>query len=186
MPEKAKNAAALQAALNGIWRNPMRLRIALAVVLAGVWYGGIYRPLVGQIESTRADLDTERKRIAMAEVIEGLRAQTKRFHDRLPPRADPNEEIQYLLDGVKALPVRLVSLNPMPPKEMEPYKTVAVRLQAEGRHPDLDRLLRWLEGNRRILRIEEITIEPADEGKATKAGQARQYKMDLIIMGVIG
>lgn len=191
MPAQPQNLAAFQTALNRFCRNPLRLRIALAAALAGGWYLALYRPLVGRIAAAHERLDTERKRIAVAEVIEDLKAETKRFNDRLPPRPDPNESIQYLLDGVKARPaVRLLSLTPTATKEMGPFQTVGVRLTAEATYPELDRLLRWLEQNPRIFRVEEITIGPVESsGPQRRQGgpvAAPQYSMELTILGVIG
>jgi Tfp pilus assembly protein PilO len=190
MPAQVDHLATLKTALDDLCHNTLRLRIAIAVVLAVLWYFAVYSPLTGRIEAARTLLDTERRRLALAEDIEELRAETKRFHDRLPPRPDPNEAIQHLLQGVKALPVRLVSLDPATSKDIGPYKTVSVTLKAEGQYTDLDRMLRWIESNPRILRIESISIAPADgrgeSGKVAGPAGPPQYKMDLEILGVIG
>jgi type II secretory pathway component PulM len=190
MPAPTSNVAALQAALNALGRNPLQLRIALAVALALVWYLALYRPLVGRIDATQKRLDTEHKRLAAADEIERLRTEVKRFHDRLPPRPDPNEAIEYILDGVKARPVRLVSLSPVPSKEMGPYRMVTVKLVAGGSYADLDDLLRWVETNPRLFRVDEITITPAEmkgqQRSSLDTAAEPQFDMQLVILGVLG
>jgi hypothetical protein len=190
MADQAKQIAALQAALGRLSQNPTQLRVVLALVLAGAWWGAVYRPLSERIASTQARLDNERQRLYLAETIEGLRAETQRFQERLPPRPDPNEAIQYLLDGVKALPVRLVSLTPAAGREMGPYKLVVVKLSAEGTYANLDRLLRWIETDRRLFRVEEIHLGPVEQKTSSGGGAGAvgepQYGLNLTILGVTG
>jgi hypothetical protein len=191
---KKATKATLGASLDRLCRNPVQVRVALAAVLAAGWYTTVYRPLSDRIAAAREDLETQKRRLVLADAVEILRTETERFNEHLPPRADPNEAVQYLLDGVKSLPVRLVSIAPMPGKELGPFKTVTMRLRAEGTYPDLDGLLRWVETDRRLLRVDEIKIGPSESDRrgtsaaAKKAAskQAPRYEMDLVIVGVIG
>ncbi len=185
MTDRAKNLSSLTVAFDRLCRNPMQLRAALAVTLVGGWYLAAYQPLIGKLEMAQQRLATERKRLALAESIEVLQSQVEQFQGHLPPRSDPNEAVNYLLDGVRSLPVRLISLDPGQTRDFGPYKAVAVKLKAEGTYSNLDRMLRWVETNPRLLRVETITIAPLG-GPPSAADEEPKFTIDLEIAGVIG
>jgi type II secretory pathway component PulM len=198
MSEAAKSSKGLksiEAALRAMSHNPSQLRVVLAVGLAVVWYMAVYQPLQGQLDSATQRLDTERKRLALASQVERMREEVARFEQRLPVRVsagspvDPNEAVQHLLDGVRRLPVRLVSVDPGQVQEFGPYKAVSVKIKAEGSYADLDRMLRWVETNPRMFRVDAIVVEPAEAvGAAARAAASKDpcYAMDLTVVGVIG
>jgi type II secretory pathway component PulM len=192
---KSKGLKSIDTTLRALSRNPAQLRVVLAVVLAVGWYMAIYQPMQGQLESARQRLDTERKRLALASQVELMREEVARFEQRLPVRAsagspvDPNEAVQYLLDGVRRMPVRLVSVDPGQVQEFGPYKAVSVKIKAEGAYAELDRMLRWVETNPRMFRVDAIIVEPVqDVGAAARASSSGdpRYAMDLTVVGVIG
>jgi hypothetical protein len=176
-----KRRSPLQARLEALVRHPLQFRVAIAVALIVAWYLAYYQPTVAAIEATRARLEIERKRLGLAEQIEDLRGQAARFRDRIPALTDQNAALQYLLDAVRAYPLKLTSLEPKPPKEVGPYKTLVVDITVEGAYGDLERLLRWVETNpERLFRVDLIRLERA---RLQGPGVPR-YQMQLVITGV--
>ena len=69
--------------------------------------------------------------------------------------------MQYLLGGIRRFPLRLTALDCDPPRDVGPYKAVVLRVDLEGAFFDMDALLRWLESNPRLFRIDSLRISPS-------------------------
>jgi Tfp pilus assembly protein PilO len=117
--------------------------------------------LSGQIAGASAEIDGERKLCQLAADVEHLRTQYRSFADRLPKQSDSKEWVQYLLGGIRRFPLRLTTLECDPPRDVGPYKAVVLRAELEGAFFDMDALLRWLESNPRLLRIDSLRIAPS-------------------------
>jgi Tfp pilus assembly protein PilO len=159
--------------------EPFQLKVAVCVALLGLWYFLGYSPLKERINATTSMLERDRKRLALATDIESLRAEVSRFADRLPPRSDPNEFLQYVLGGVRAGPLKLISLSPEKPKEAGPYEVATVKLELEGQYKDVVALLEWVENDKRLLRIDNLKIDP-------DAREPNLLKVSLSILGLMG
>lgn len=159
--------------------NPAKLRgvVTSAVLLVG--YLGVYMPLSGSIDSTGRDLRKEEKRLELACEVEHLRSQFDAFKDRLPAKRDPNEWVQYVLDGVRKLPVKMAKLDSEAARIVGPYKVVVLRMELEGAFKDLDKYLEWLETNQRLIRIDSVKIAPHRSGNGVLV-------MQLVVLGVMG
>ena len=147
------------------------------MVLVG--YAGIYYPLDSSIAETNAKLAKEQRRLDLARDLEHLREQFRNIKTRLPPKADSNEWVQYLLEGIRGFPVNLVALNAEPSKDVGPYKAVVLRIELEGPFRNVNALLRWLETNERLCRVDVIRIVPHQKDH-------RLVKMQLTVLGVMG
>ncbi len=112
--------------------DPLQLRVCVAgaVLLAG--YFAVYTPLAGDIDETTRKLTAEQKMVDLAAAVEELRTQYARFQDRLPAGADANEWVEHVLNGMRKFPVRLVSMDRSPPRDVGPYKAVVLQIEAEG------------------------------------------------------
>jgi hypothetical protein len=168
--------AEFQKALQGLC-DPLRLRILFTGIALAVAYFAIYTPLSGKIDVVSRRLSEERKREKLAEDVEFLRAQVTGFEQRLQPGSDPNQWVQYALEGIRNLPVQLVNFDSDGEKTVGPYKAVVFRLQVMGRNRGLDALIYWLETNPRMFRIDSVKIEPA-------RGQDGQRLMELTLLGL--
>lgn len=168
--------AELRKSLDGL-RDPLRLRIAITAVALAVAYFAIYTPLSGKINVVTRQLKEEQKREKLAEDIEFLRAQMAGFEQRLQPGSDPNEWVQYALDGIRDLPVQLVNFDSDGERTVGPYKALVFRLQVSGHSQGLDALLHWLETNQRMFRIDSMKTEPA-------RGQDGVRLMNLTLLGL--
>ena len=91
--------------------NPLQLRIFLLVVVLAAGYFAVYVPLSGKIVETTKKLERDRKMLELAGSIEQLQKQFLKFESRVPQQADSKEWVEYVMEGIRQLPVNLLSLN---------------------------------------------------------------------------
>lgn len=173
------NYGPLQKAATEQLRDPFRFRILVTVIALAIAYLGVYGTLSGRIVDTKRHLKKETEREALAQDVELLRAQKDHFVNRLTKNADANEWIQYLLGGVRSLPLELINLDSEDERKVGPFKCVAMRLSVSGEIEHLDALLHWLETNERIFRIDVFQIEPA-------RGDETQRLLNITLLGLKG
>jgi Tfp pilus assembly protein PilO len=145
--------------------DPIQLRAVVTATVLLSAYAAIYVPLSSEIADATASIEQQQKLCQLAADVEHLRAQYKSFADRLPAQSDSKEWVQYVLSGIRRFPLRLTTLDCDPPRDMGPYKAVVLRIELEGSFPDMDGLLRWLESNRRLLRIDSVRIAPSHSSR---------------------
>ena len=141
-------------------RDPFRFRIFVTLVVLGLAYFAIYVPLNGSIEETKRKLDQEQDREMLMQDVKLLRSQTELFEHRLVKDSDVNEWIEYVLNGVRALPVRLINLNLKDERKVGIYRAFGLQLEVSGEMKDLDSLLHWLETNDRLFRVDVMKLVP--------------------------
>ena len=132
----------------------------MAVVLL-TGYFAVYRPLSDQIDETTRKVDRDRKLLDLAGSIEQLQKQYHSLEDRLPQQVDAKEWVQYVLEGIRRLPLKMQRLDCRSPQQLGPYQVIVLHVQLEGTFFDLDTFLRWLESNQRLLRADEVRLAPA-------------------------
>ena len=159
-------------------QHPMKLRIFVAITTMSVWYFFLASPMATEIDESARKLAEERKRIALGTEIEALRVDLNRFKNRLPKGTDSNEWMQYILEGMHGSPLKLNMLDPEPTKDIGPYKVAVLRVSVQGTFREIDEFLRWIDGNDRLFRIDEIRLQPNADGKSMSA--------QLILLGVMG
>lgn len=177
--EPSKKKADLKAKLIERLHEPMPLRAALCAALLAGWYYLGYTPMSNRIAATTEKLERDRKRLALATEVEALRVEEAEFVDRLPPRSDPNEFLQYVLGGVRSGPLKLVSLQPEKPKDAAPFEVASVRVELEGKYPDVLAFLRWVETDKRLLRVDGLSITPDIKDREA-------LKVQLSVLGLMG
>jgi Tfp pilus assembly protein PilO len=177
--EPSKKKADLKAKVIARLHEPLPLRAALCVALLAAWYYLGYTPMANRIAATTAKLERDRKRLALATEVEALRGKEAEFVDRLPPRSDPNEFLQYVLGGVRSGPLKLVSLSPEKPKDAAPFEVASVRLEVEGKYPDVLAFLHWVEADKRLLRVDGLSVTP-------DAKDREALKVQLTVLGLMG
>lgn len=144
-------------------RDPLRLRIAVTVVVAVATYFGVYNPLAEQIAKKQKILKTENQKANLAQDIEFLQSQVAQIDARIPEDADTNEFAQFVLSGVRSRPVTLVRLEPDKERKTGMLKAIVLRLEVAGASKDLDDLMAWLEDNERVFRIDTVKIAGSQE-----------------------
>ena len=137
------------------------------MTLLGAWYVALYQPAIARITTMTRRLGAERRRLELAVQIEDLRLLTRRFQERLPRSPDQNEVVQYLVGGIRQRPIKLVSLVPKDTSELGPYKRVQVVVSVEGSYASLEALVRRIETDPHLFRIEQI-----DDPTRPSPGQA--------------
>jgi type II secretory pathway component PulM len=182
MDEPDDIAGASGSKIASFLRHPVRLRVVIAGAMGALWYFAAYEPMNERVLQARTELDAGRRRLEVAEDVEALRAQVARFETRLPKGADANEVVHYLLDGLRKQPVKLENLEPRGTGELGPYRTVAVGITASGSYAEIDRMLRWLESDPRLFRVETLNISALNP---EKQADPPIYKIALGVLGVI-
>jgi Tfp pilus assembly protein PilO len=158
--------------------DPIQLRAAVTVTVLLVAYAGIYAPLSGQIADATTEIDRQQKLCQLAYDVEHLRTQYQSFVGRLPKQSDSKEWVQYLLNGIRRVPLRLTALDCDPPRDVGPYKAVVLRVELEGAFFDMDTLLRWLDTNHRLLRVDSVRIAPSRSSREVLV-------LQLTVLGVM-
>lgn len=160
-------------------QNPVQLRVFITALVVLGGYLGIYGPLNGEIADTSEQLARARKRLDLTRDIEYLRGQFNRFQARLPHKTDTNEWVQYVLGGIRELPVKMVALDSKAPRDVGPYKAVVLQMELEGKFSDLHSFIRWLEVNERFFRVDGLSFTPHRK-------QGGLVTMQLTVLGVMG
>jgi Tfp pilus assembly protein PilO len=154
-----KNAMAKQ--LVDQLRDPLKLRFVLCLVILGGWYFLFYAPLSDQMTLTQGRIVKERQRIDVARQIEGVRKSLASSKERVPPKSDLNELIEYVMGRIHSSPLKLIDLKPDKAKSLGPYDALTLRLTIEGTYREIDEFLAWTKSERRLLRIESVGVVPA-------------------------
>ncbi|MFV1968593.1 MAG: hypothetical protein ACC628_24495, partial [Pirellulaceae bacterium] len=145
----------------------------------GLAYFAVYTPLNGKIEETKRKLGQEQRLETLFQDVELLRAQMEFFEHRLVKNSDANEWIEYVLNGVRALPVHLTNLDLKDERKIGLYRAVGLRLEVSGEMKDLDALLLWLETNERLFRVDVMRLD-------TDRKQETRRVMQLELLGLKG
>ncbi|HLA83984.1 MAG TPA: type 4a pilus biogenesis protein PilO [Thermoguttaceae bacterium] len=154
--------------------DPLQFRIFVTVVILGIGYAGVYTPLSDRISRTTREIKKEREHQQLRNDIEKLRSQVKRVVTRLPKNVDTNEWIQYVLGGVRDLPIKLRNLDSNPPRMVGPYTAVVLRVELVGDYSGLESFLYWIETNERLFRIDGMKLAMA------RSGDALELKVTLL------
>ncbi len=157
-PRVPRAPANLKSRLLDRLRDPMQLRIFVIATVLLVAYAGTYAPLSGKIADATAEINREQGLCQLANDVEHLRIQYQSFADRLPKQGDSNEWVEYLLGGIRRFPLRKTKLDCDPVRDVGPYKAVVLRVELEGSFFAMDALLRWLDSNPRLLRVDSLRI----------------------------
>ena len=167
--------------------DPFQLRIFICSAFFAVAYVGIFLPFGGRLDQSRRALKEQRDLRELAREVESMRAQVEMFRDRLPSNADTNEWIQYVLEGIRQYPLKLVNMDSGKTRRVGIFKAVALGVELEGEMADLDALLSWLESDQRIFRVDSVKIAPAradNNKKNQNQDDDSALVMQLIVLGL--
>jgi Tfp pilus assembly protein PilO len=163
--------------------DPLQLRIVVLGFVLLIGYGAVYMPLDEKIVTTGKKIEQEKKLGNLADKLEQLQTQCGKFTKLLPQQTDKKEWLQYMLEGIRQFPmVTLTKLDSLPARAVGPYQAAVLQIEAIGSYYDLDMLLRWLEGNPRLLRVDAIAISTRGDAKQEKDIVA----MRLTVLGLGG
>lgn len=160
-------------------KDPLQLRFFVGGGMALGWYVGVYLPASAGIEEATRSRAVASAHAAVAHEIQGLRGDAAKFRDRLPTGTDPNEWVEYVLDGLRGRPVRLLKLEPKGQRKHGPFNVVILQIELSGKFADLDAALAWIESNPRLFRVDSAAIDPG-------RGNDRGLILRLTVLGVMG
>jgi Tfp pilus assembly protein PilO len=175
-----RRSGGLKARLLESLHNPTQLRVCViaAVLLAG--YYAAFVPLDARIDATTKKLARETKLIKLAANLERLQKQYAAVEPRVPRQVDTKQWVQYVLDGIRRLPLKMNKLDCRPPKQLGPLTVFTFQIDLEGTFYDLDKFLRWVESDQRLLRVDDVLISPIQSSKGPMAS------MRLTLLGLSG
>lgn len=157
--------------------DPTQLRLFVIAAVLAAGYFAVYVPLSERIQTTSRELAQAERLIEIAEKMEQLQKQYETFEARVPCQTDSKEWVQYLLEGIRRFPLRLARLDCRDQKQLGPYKIVVIQVELEGSFFDMDKFLRWIESNHRLLRADQVRIGPSRDNEKVMA-------MQLTVLGV--
>jgi Tfp pilus assembly protein PilO len=156
--------------------DPLQFRILITVVVMAIAYFGVYEPLSNRIALTTTTVKKAQEDDSLAREIEDLQTEVDRIRVRLPKEADTNEWVNYVLAGIRKLPLTLVKLDPDPPRRVGPFQAIVLRAELRGNYHSLESFLHWIDTNERLFRVDTISI---NVGRGDK-----QLEMKVTLLGL--
>ena len=149
--------------------HPLKLRLVLCAGLIAAWQMLLLGPLDDNVATTVTRIDAERKRAATAREIDRLKNALKPYKDRIGAGEDGQELMQYVIAHIRSSPLHLVDLAPQKAKSVGPFSAVGLQLRLEGTYLHIDDFLRWVETEKRLLRVDSVQLAPdsRDPGRLT-------------------
>jgi Tfp pilus assembly protein PilO len=157
--------------------DPTQLRIIIVATVLLAGYCAIYMPLDDRIAASTKKLEREVKVTELAAKVEHVQKEYAALAHRVPEQSDAKEWVQYMLEGIRRLPVKMGRFDCRDPKPFGKLKVIVFQIDLEGTFFDLDKFLRWLESNKRLLRVDDFALSPTSGGRLT---------MRLTILGLSG
>jgi Tfp pilus assembly protein PilO len=183
---KSESKAGMSRLLVGQLRHPIKLRLVLYLTILAAWYFLFYSPLNDEMAVTQARINKEQKRITMAREVEVVRKSLVAFKDRVPARSDLNELIQYVMGRIRSSPLKLIDLKPDKAKALGPYDAIVLRLTLEGTYQEFDELLTWVQNERRLLRVDSLSLVPSTKGIGKNQGkEPLKLNIQLTLTGLM-
>jgi Tfp pilus assembly protein PilO len=158
-------------------RNGLRWTIAGATLIIGLF--AIHWPATEYRRVLQQRLNNEKSRNQLAAEVVSLRGELLKYKAHIPEGAGANEWRQYVLEELRNSMLATTSIEPGKTEQFGPYQLVALKLEVEGSYPDLDAFLERIENNRRLLRIDQLSIS---SGKNAD----NELTIQLTISGIIG
>jgi hypothetical protein len=140
--------------------HPLKLRIALSAGLIVAWQALLLGPLDDNVATTVTRIGAERKRAATAREIDRLKNSLKPYSDRIGAGEDVHELMRHVIAHIRSSPLHVVDLAPQKPKSLGPFSAVGLQLRLEGKYLDIDDFLRWVEAEKRLLRVDSVQLAP--------------------------
>jgi len=159
-------------------RSPLKLRLVLGPVILGGWYFLFFSPLSEHMAATQASIDKERKRIDMASKLEDVRKSLLPFKDRVPANSDLNELLQFVMGRVRSSPLKLIDLKPEASRRFGPFDAISLSLSIDGTHDQILELLAWMHNERRLIRVEAVSLTPVARSQDPKEASG-PFKLHL-------
>jgi hypothetical protein len=160
-------------------RDRRAMALGVAVLLPVVVWIGVVRPYLGALETVRADLEAERGLLAREEgllasadqlpgrleqatlLLEQEAAGLIRVENELLAEARLADALQEEAAGSRVLIQEVRSVQPNPDAPDPAYGVIRLGLRAESDLQGLATFLNRIEGSSTLLRVLELSVEPA-------------------------
>lgn len=162
--ETAERRTGIKTKLLDQLHDPVRLRVCVIAAVLAAGYVAVYSPLQARISDTSIKLKRDKKLLSLATGLEEMEKEHEKIKDRIPQHTDSKEWVQYVLDGIRLFPLDLIKLDCGDPKRVGPYQVVVMKIDLGGSFYDTDKFIRWLESNKRLLWVDNISISPMPRG----------------------
>jgi Tfp pilus assembly protein PilO len=159
--------------------DPLQFRVCIIVGIVLLGFAGVYQPLSDKIATVTQQVQREGKLLALGEEIERLQSQYRSFEDRIPVQSDTKDWVQYVLEGIRRLPLKMTKFDCRPSKQIGPYQVIVLQIELEGSFFAIDKFLRWLETDRRLFRADDIRMAAAQ-------GNSDNMVMQVTVLGLAG
>jgi hypothetical protein len=159
--------------------DPLQLRIIVGLATLAAWGGLVYLPMSEATDEAIRQRAMSEAHATAARDIEALRTLDARYKSRLPTGTDPNEWVEYMLVGVRATTARLNKLETQSLRKHGAFDVAVLRIEIQGEHVELMKLLAWIETNPRIFRVDAFSLTPY-------RGGGGDLVLNLTVLGVMG
>ncbi|WP_182870837.1 GspMb/PilO family protein [Rhodopirellula sp. JC639] len=147
-------------------RDPLRMRIAVALVMVVLMFFAISEPLHGKTKKTRRDLQQLRAKVKTAEEVMLLEDALEHVRPRIIQGEGNDAVTSFFIDLFRDGGADLLQINAEAPQRLGPIYNVRVTLDLEGEFSQLNDALFLLESQPELIRVETLVINPAERGDA--------------------
>lgn len=147
-------------------RDPLRMRVAVALVMVCAMFFMISEPLHGRTKKTRRELNQFREQVRTAQEVELLQVAFQHIDSKVFQQEGNDQVTKFLIDLFRETPVDLLLINAEAPQRLGPLYSVRVKMDFAGEFSELNAALFLLESQNELVRVESVQIKPAERGSA--------------------
>ena len=145
-------------------RDPVRMRLAVAVITLVVMFFAVSEPLHGNAKQHRRDLQQLKDKVKMAEEVQLLQDSLDRIDPQVMKGEGNDVVSNFFIELFRQQPSSLLQIHVEPPKRLGPIYSVRVSLDIEGEFNELNQAVHRLESESQLLRVESLHIRPSQRG----------------------
>jgi len=140
--------------------DPVRLRVTLCLLLAGIGIFGVERPLGQRLARARTANAAAKKSSQMAEEVAYFTREREGYEARVSVPSDITDWQNYVLERLRCTTATLISLEPRKPLPKGVFTVLEMELVAKGdSYREFVDFIDRLEHGERIVRVEKLRME---------------------------
>ena len=143
-------------------RDPFRMRIAVALVMAVIMFFAISEPLHGRTKKSRRELQQLREKVKTAEEVMLLQDALEQIDSRIIQGEGNDAVTGFFINLFRDSDVDVLKINAEAPQRMGPIFSVRATLDLTGEYSELNEALYQLESQPELVRVETLQINPAE------------------------
>ncbi|OYP29390.1 GspMb/PilO family protein [Rhodopirellula sp. MGV] len=158
-------------------RDPLRMRLAIALVTLFLMCLVVYDPLQNHIRDTQRETTLLRDQGELRQEVELLQTALKPLESAIVEEPGNDVVNSQLIELFRDLPVEIQHLNADPPQRLGTLYTVRVAIDLAGTYAELSQAVFQLESQPQLVRVETIHIQPNNRG-----GDRPQMQLSLRVL----